>query len=133
MSLVADNARVEIIRLEAQVQEIMKKRSAGDLNDSEKREVERLRKKQNDHKGAVRILEHDIESLEGVLRRKKKALKDEQASARRTDDRLIVLNAKQARLRAEGSELSRADNNELIRLRGRQAELNQTLRLLGEI
>jgi len=133
MSLVADNARVEIIRLEAQVQEIMKKRSAGDLNDSEKREVERLRKKQNHHKGAVRILEHDIESLEGVLCRKKKALKDEQASARRTDDRLIVLNAKQARLRAEGSELSRADNNELIRLRGRQAELNQTLRLLGEI
>jgi len=133
MSSVANNARVEIIRLEAQIQDIVKKRSAGDLNDSEKREVERLRRKQNDHKGAVRILEHDIESLEGVLRRKKKALKDEKASARRTDDRLIVLNAKQARLRSEGGELSFSDSQDLIRLRGRQAELNQTLRLLGEI
>lgn len=133
MSSVANNARIEIIRLEAEVQDIVKKRSAGDLNDSEKREVERLRRKQNDHQGAVRILEHDIESLEGVLRRKKKALKDEKADSRRTDDRLIVLNAKQARLRSEGGELSARDNNELIRLRSRQAELNQTLRLLNEI
>lgn len=133
MSSVANSARIEIIRLEAEVQDIVKKRLAGDLNDSEKREVERLRRKQNDHRGAVRILEHDIESLEGVLRRKKKALKDEKASARRTDDRLIVLNAKQARLRQEGGELSTRDNNELIRLRSRQAELNQTLRFLGEI
>lgn len=133
MSTLANNARIEIIRLEAQVQEIVKKRLAGDLSDSEKREVESLRRKQNDHKGAIRILEHDIESLEGVLRRKKKALKDEKSDARRTDDRLIILNAKQARLRTQGGDLSRADNNELIRLRGRQAELNQTLRLLGEI
>jgi len=133
MSTLANNARIEIIRLEAQVQEIVKKRLASDLSDSEKREVERLRRKQNDHKGAVRILEHDIESLEGVLRRKKKALKDEKADARRTDDSLIILNAKQARLRTQGGDLSRADNNELIRLRGRQAELNQTLRLLNEI
>lgn len=133
MSTLANNARIEIIRLEAQVQEIVKKRLAGDLSDSEKREVEGLRRKQNDHKGAIRILEHDIESLEGVLRRKKKALKDEKSDARRTDDSLIILNAKQARLRTQGGDLSRADNNELIRLRGRQAELNQTLRLLGEI